>query len=470
MTNANHRRGDARRFLLGIAALFIGVGALVAWQTAVSAIQPLPLVSFASPSLPLQQSSLTDTRQQSNQPPEWVARLIRDLGSDSYARRETAGKQLQALGRESILPLEAVRESSNPEMRIRAEELLRELKLSAMWDASVVNINVHDRPVKEVFEEVARQTRNNLTLGAGTSGINDMPVDASFRRVPFWEAVDQLCAKSANHVAYFTGRRETRLGISRGLQPMPPVTYVGPLRGQILSARREFSQHMDFGQATSQQTHTFVIELRIEWEEQFHMIAHRKLPRLIEAVTDTGQVLELAAPSTEDWAVANPLNRQATFTLALTPPTLGAEKIAKLRLAWEVAAVGDFAELRIEDLATSKIYQQDEVGVTLQSRVVRPYQRQEVQLLIDRTFPSWEPSRMFYGETQVLLLDDEDKPLRLEQADWSQRSTGLKVRVRYLGATAGPPESIIIRYPRLRAKRELELEFNDIPLPRAVPN
>jgi hypothetical protein len=238
----------------------------------------------------------------------------------------------------------------------------------------------------------------------------------------------------------------------------------------VLSVRRDFSEQLDFADNEIAKSHNFQLEVRIEWEEQFRMISHRKLPRVVEAVTESGQVLEMSARPTEEWDVANSSMRQATFTLEFTPPALAAERIAKLRLAWEVAAVGDFAELAIEDLTTSKTYEHEDARITLESRVVRPYQRQELQVRIDRTYPDWSPPEMFYQEADVWLLDAEGKQLRMENADWSRQSTGLNVRARYLGATAGPPKSILVRFPRLRDKREIELEFADIPLPRAIPD
>ncbi len=456
--NTKHGKSSKRRgaVIFAIAAGTLGLALFAHWRIAVA--QP-----------PISQDGAAQDGTQAQQPPERVARLIRELGSESYNRRQAAGQQLKALGAASIMPLEAVKDSADPEVRIRATELLRELKLAAMWDATTVSLNAEDRSVAEVFAEIARQTGNTLALDGGNSGLNDMPVTVEFSQTPFWQAIDELCQKSSNHVAYFTGRRETRLGISRGLAQQPPIAYSGALRGQVLSVRREFSEQLDFTSTDSAQTHGFQLVVQVEWEEQFRMIAHRRTPKIIEAVTDNGEVLEVIGKPDAEWVIANGLNRRVKFTFELPPPTLAARRIARLRLGWEVAAVGDFGEVRIDNLANSQAYEQEDVQVTLQSRVIRPYQRQELQVRVDRSFPDWQPVEMFYNETDVRLLDADGKQLRLEQADWSRQSTGLNVRARFLGATAGPPKMLVVRYPRIRDKRELHLEFSNIPLPRSVP-
>lgn len=416
-----------------------------------------------------QQVPATQTQSPQSQPPERVARLIRDLGSDSYLRRQAAGEQLKALGSVSILPLEVAKDSADPEVRIRAQDLLQELKLSALWEATPVTIAAENRAAADLFREIARQSGNGLTLGGGDSGVNDVPLTANFERTPFWQVVDDLCRQSGNKLAKFTDRTETRLGISRGEQSVAPVAYSGPLRGQVLSVKRAFSEELNFTGRPAR-AHTFQLMLQLEWEERFRLIGYRQAPRVVEAVTESGEVLELTARAVDDWVAASPGSRQVTFKLELSPPPIAAQRIARLRLAWEVSAAGDFAEVIVPDLGTSKIYEAQDARITLESHIIRPYQRQELQVRIDRVFPDWQPREMFYLENEVQLLDADGKQLKLEQADWSSQSTGLMVRARYLGSTAGPPKTVRVKYPRLRDRREIEIEFADIPLPRTLPD
>lgn len=69
-------------------------------------------------------------------PTEKVATLIRQLGADEFEARESATKALTRLGSKAKSPLEAARQSSDPEIRNRATAILEELVLAeklAAW-------------------------------------------------------------------------------------------------------------------------------------------------------------------------------------------------------------------------------------------------------------------------------------------------------------------------------------------------
>lgn len=53
---------------------------------------------------------------------------VRDLGSDDYATRRTAFAKLLSLGRPAVEPLERAQQSEDPEVRLRAMELLIALR------------------------------------------------------------------------------------------------------------------------------------------------------------------------------------------------------------------------------------------------------------------------------------------------------------------------------------------------------
>src|SRR5262245_50339311 len=60
--------------------------------------------------------------------PSHIARLITQLGSGDFQRRETATAELAALGPHALEALRRATAAADPELRRRAEELVRRLE------------------------------------------------------------------------------------------------------------------------------------------------------------------------------------------------------------------------------------------------------------------------------------------------------------------------------------------------------
>ena len=75
-----------------------------------------------------------------------VARLIKGLGSSSYAERRWADAQLPKIGVEGRREIERATQSNDPEIRLRARALLKKLKVAELWTASPVKYTAADAP------------------------------------------------------------------------------------------------------------------------------------------------------------------------------------------------------------------------------------------------------------------------------------------------------------------------------------
>src|SRR5262249_44155102 len=139
-----------------------------------------------------------------------------------------------------------------------------------------------------------------------------------------------------------------------------PVAYAGPIRAQIASARRAFSEEVDYETVRSDKSHTFQINLQMMWEDRFRLTAYRAQPELVLARTNAGTEIASTQPQSTGWNTSGGGTRQLTMNLRLHPPSTAATKLDVLTLKWGVIAVGDVAELRIDDLASrSPVYQDD---------------------------------------------------------------------------------------------------------------
>ena len=106
-----------------------------------------------------------------------MARLIRQLGSDSFAGRQQAEDELARLGVATREQLEQAIESNDAEVRLRAE-LLRKLQLDQLWQASTVTLPAATMPVSKALAELTRQSGNQILFGDRFEPLNDVAVDA----------------------------------------------------------------------------------------------------------------------------------------------------------------------------------------------------------------------------------------------------------------------------------------------------
>lgn len=110
-----------------------------------------------------------------------VPRLIEQLGSKSFEEREAAVKRLEALGDAALPALrEAVKSATDPEVRRRAQHLVRRLEpdpLDKLFQEGVrLETVVKDyKKAAEVFEELAQLGKQRYHPNSQTSPPNNVP-------------------------------------------------------------------------------------------------------------------------------------------------------------------------------------------------------------------------------------------------------------------------------------------------------
>src|SRR3954447_6210280 len=91
-----------------------------------------------------------------------VAQLIEQLGSASFAERERATEELDAVGVPALEALRKAAASDDPEVRRRAGELLRKVEARAEAEKVLrptrVRLACKDAPVAEAVEALRKQS------------------------------------------------------------------------------------------------------------------------------------------------------------------------------------------------------------------------------------------------------------------------------------------------------------------------
>ncbi len=178
------------------------------------------------------------------------AALVAQLGSSRYAEREAAGKSLEQLGRPALSALRAVRDARDPEIRIRAFNLIQKIEGALLIQPSRVRLDFDNTPLSEVVQSFSQQTGFKVVL---------FPENLSrkYQRVtlhqtdplPFWKAIDQLCEAAQlqpNPSSYgaVNPREPTFLLTDGAMRAVMPNSDDGPFRVSLLSL--DYERHISY--------------------------------------------------------------------------------------------------------------------------------------------------------------------------------------------------------------------------------
>lgn len=398
-----------------------------------------------------------------------VARQIRLLGSQNYNERHDAGLELARLGPAGRSQLEEALKSENPEVRLRARSLLDRLKVRDLWSGGVVTFRAEGQ-ASEALAAFAEQTGNHVLTGDQYGTFVDAKLNLAMEQKGFWEAIDDVCKFTGNHVRPHYDSQTPGVVVASGAPGKYPVAYSGPIRAQVTSARRVFIEELDYEDMSSTITHTFQINLQMMWEDRFRLMGYCTQPELVRAVTDTGINIAATQPASDSWNVATAGTRQITTNLRLNPPPTDAKSFSDFTVKWGLVAVGDMATLAVDQIEAKQQFHQDDVALTIESVEKLSGSRYDICLIVARDIAMPEPQDILFQENSVELLDQEGKPFRVQSQNASLVDRGAELKLSFAGdSSESAPKTLKLVYPRLRAKKDLEITFRHVPIPAQRP-
>jgi hypothetical protein len=268
--------------------------------------------------------AVVETAAQEQEPPAEprIARLIQNLGSERYDEREGATTELAKLGTTPRRQLEAALRSPDPEVRMRAGDLLAQLRAVDLWAPSIVDCRVTDAPVSRVVALLADQSGNHIRTSDLNGKFNDRRVTLNQPAGTFWQVLDDACRQSNNRVRCHYDTRESGFLLTAGVASKAPTAYAGPFRAQITRLVRSFSDRLDFGDDGPQRIHAFDIEVQLMWEDRFRLVAFRTNPVVVEATTSTGESLTPVQGVPGNWQACTASTKQLQARIGLAPPNV----------------------------------------------------------------------------------------------------------------------------------------------------
>ena len=129
-----------------------------------------------------------------------IARLIAQLGAGTFREREEASRALEAIGAPALEALRPAAQTTDPEVRRRAEELVRKLsqpgERAKLLAPLRLQLKYQDTPVEQAVKDLAKQSGYPISLASNKAKLAGRRVTLRTGETTFWEAFDQLCRQA----------------------------------------------------------------------------------------------------------------------------------------------------------------------------------------------------------------------------------------------------------------------------------
>jgi hypothetical protein len=161
-----------------------------------------------------------------------IAKLIEDLGSDTFADRQKANETLDAIGEPALEALRKATKSRDAEIRKRAADLVSKIETRVqsgrVLKPTMVHLVFKNTPVADAVAELRKKSGYLVVLHDPDGKLKDKKVTLDTGKVTFWNALEQLCSKA--------GVTEGDPNANRFNRPFPLPVPVKPIGGGGLPA------------------------------------------------------------------------------------------------------------------------------------------------------------------------------------------------------------------------------------------
>jgi hypothetical protein len=389
---------------------------------------------------------------------------VENLNHESYVVRNLACERLTKLGESARPALKQAIASEVPEVKLRAEKILKILDVEAIWDSSRVSyVGDYDKKLLEqAFNASGEQIVLNDTILQHIT-LSQLKSKFNYQAAPFWPALDDLCLKT-NSYYYHNFHNNQQKEFSSGYRKEPKA-YSGSFKVSVISAVRRFSEEYNYGDSKSQITHDFKIKFRSEWENHANVLGYKN-PIVVAAQIGKNNY---AIGSTETlWHSINSynVNRCLETDVLIKPFPSSAEKIDLLHVKWEFFASTGPKKLDL-NIKTGMV---DDANL---EAIVKKLTADAGVYVLDLDFFSSylfaESPLNFSGVIHVKMFDKDDNEFSLHSQGFNVEGGVLKFNGRFLKNEkneSNEPFRLEITYDSLYCARSLDFIFKDVAFPR----
>jgi hypothetical protein len=282
--------------------------------------------------------------------------------------------------------------------------------------------------------------------------------------------VDEACRQSNNRIRSHYDTRETGFLLTAGPASTAPTAYAGPFRAQITRLVRSFSDRLDFGEDGPQRMHAFDIDVQMIWEDRFRLVGFRTNPVVVEATTSNGESLTPVQGVAGNWQACASSTKLLQSRIGLSPPPVAAKELSRLALRWSLMAIGEMQALEVNDLVKVREASRDGVHLVIDSIERRDRDRMEVACVVSREISLPDPAEILFQEYRLEAQDGDGRLWRSQGSSFLLSERGVQMRTTFVrDGEQGEPKSLVLRYPGIRAQRDIEFVFLGVPLPHSRP-
>lgn len=149
-----------------------------------------------------------------------VKAWARRLDSDTLEDRDRAERQIIELGHQAIEYLPQVKPNTSAETKARLQRIrtiLEKTRADSAAKASHITLSVQDKPLADVLGAIQEQTENKLVDYRQNFGqrADSTKVSVDWKDVPFWDAVEELFAKTNLEAYHYAGQPNVLAFVAR---------------------------------------------------------------------------------------------------------------------------------------------------------------------------------------------------------------------------------------------------------------
>jgi hypothetical protein len=325
-----------------------------------------------------------ETRPQTR--PGDLARLIEQLDSDDFATRERATRELMAMGAGAREALRAAREAGSLERRARIETVLQGIDVfassrPARKEATRVSVEADGKPLSQVLAALSASSGNLVRTRPGA----DPVVTLTVRDVPFFEAIDRICAATGRRIGW--DMRERGIMLDPAAEKGEPVVYAGPLRISLVAMM--LSRTIRFAGGADPQGHAN-LQIRVDAEERSQALGVLMPIRVKEFLDDQKRSLRWGDGAGQQVQQSQYLQRtdqrrQLQCFIQMSAPQPDVKTIARLEFTLAVILPTELYEAEIGNPDAGAEAGEGAFHVTIEDWKENGAQR-EVKLAITRPF------------------------------------------------------------------------------------
>jgi hypothetical protein len=403
-----------------------------------------------------------------------VGQWIEQLGHRDFRVREKASKALEELGPEALPALRKAKDHPDPEVRRRLGDLIAPLETTLLLAPKRVTLRLAQKPLRAAVAELTKQTGYKIEVyGGNDNNVYNFQID----NLPFWDAIDQVCATCGLVVQHGWGDERLRLYRQEGQTPY--IHHAGLFR--VVAEGFNHQRGIQFGVARrnllvpGDRSEHFSFALSIASEPRLPLLALG--PVKVSAAADEQN--NSLVPAERDGFSAQHfygyygrgLSQQAQVNLA--PPTRDARMVRLIRGTIPVTVlVQQKPHITVDNVlgAKGKKFKADNTTLDIEDVRLMPDKSYQIKLSLNEPRKDNPNDYTWINSIaqRLELRDAKGNKYQSHGTNWSNTSPTSVQGTFMFGsagnAALGPPAKFIY-YTWVSLQHHVAFEFRDLPLP-----